>query len=74
MLGRDLRGMGHGETVNISSKGILFVTDRVLALGRKVEVLVDWPVKLNEQVGLKFIVLGKVGAWEAKGRLRLRSR
>jgi hypothetical protein len=60
MLGWDLREIGHGRTVNMSSSGMLFVADRVLAPGRKVEVLVQWPVKLDEQVGLKLIVLGEV--------------
>lgn len=60
ILGQHSPGIGHGKTVNMSSSGMLLVTDHVLAPGRKVEVLVQWPVKLNEQVGLKLIVLGQV--------------
>ncbi len=60
ILGQGTWEIGHGKTVNMSSGGMLFVTDRVLAPGRKVEVQVQWPVKLNERAGLKLVVIGEV--------------
>jgi hypothetical protein len=44
----------------MSSSGLLLVTDRILSPGRKVQVLIDWPVKLDERVGLRLVVFGAV--------------
>jgi len=46
--------------VNMSSHGILFVDDQTLRQGTRVEVVVDWPLKLDGEVPLKLIVLGSV--------------
>jgi hypothetical protein len=70
MLGREPREIGHGKTVNISSSGMLFLTDRLLAPRRKVEVLVQWPVKLNGQVGLNLVVLGEVVRVGSEGAIQ----
>jgi len=51
---------GRGRTLNISSRGILFTTEARLPLGRRIEVAVDWPAKLNEHCGLKLVALGKI--------------
>jgi hypothetical protein len=42
----------------MSTRGILFVDDQNLNQGRKVEVVIDWPVKLDGEVPLKLIVVG----------------
>jgi hypothetical protein len=44
----------------MSSSGILFTAESRLPVGRRVELSVDWPAKLNEQCGLKLVALGKV--------------
>ena len=54
----------------MSSRGMLLVTDRVLAPGQKVEVRVQWPVKLNEEVGLKLVVLGEVVRVGSEGEIQ----
>ena len=41
----------------MSNRGLLFATYRILSPGRRVEVLVDWPVG---RVGLKLVILGEV--------------
>ena len=51
---------GRGKTLNISSSGILVTTDRVLAPGLRLEVEIDWPVRLDGQVSLKLVVQGKI--------------
>jgi hypothetical protein len=44
----------------MSSGGILFTTDHALARGAKVEVEVEWPLKLDDRIPLKLIVHGEV--------------
>lgn len=51
---------GNGETVDISSGGILFATERHLACGRRVEVSVNWPAHLWDGCPLKFVAVGRV--------------
>jgi hypothetical protein len=49
-----------GKTVNISSRGMLLAVDRVLSTGLLVEVEIDWPVKLADQVSLKLVIVGQI--------------
>jgi CheY-like chemotaxis protein len=55
-----LSGQGTSETLNISSKGLLFRTNEPLVAGQLVRVAVDWPVRLENQVPLKLIAEGRV--------------
>jgi hypothetical protein len=57
ILGSDREKIGSGKTINMSSSGLLLVTDRILSPGRRVEVMVDWPVK---RAGLKLVIFGEV--------------
>jgi hypothetical protein len=61
VLGRwNGQNTGAGRTISMSSKGVLFSTDRVLLPGRGVELCIDWPGKLNSGVGLKLVVRGRI--------------
>ena len=51
---------GTGQTLNMSSGGILFTANSRLPLGKQVEVSVDWPAQLNARCGLKLVALGQV--------------
>jgi PilZ domain len=51
---------GTGQTLNMSSSGMLFKVESPLPVGQKIEVSVDWPAQLNEHCGLKLVALGKV--------------
>ena len=64
---RNVDDMGGGATINVSSNGILFQTDRDLPPGRRLELSVCWPVKLDGEIPLKFVARGKV-IWCARGR------
>jgi hypothetical protein len=55
-----LENFGSGKTINMSSSGLLLVTDRILSPGRRVQVLIDWPLKLDGRVGLRLVVFGAV--------------
>ena len=58
------RPFAHGQTINMSSHGILFVDGQTLILGTKVEAEVDWPAQLDGQAPLKLIVRGSVVRFE----------
>jgi hypothetical protein len=72
-FGKTLRNIvgstGQGRTVNISSSGILFTTKHALVRGTRVEVEIEWPVKLDHAIPLKLVVQGRIvrseGAYSA---------
>jgi hypothetical protein len=51
---------GNGETVNISSSGLLFTSDCDPPVGSRVELSIDWPVQLNEKCLLKLVAQGRI--------------
>ncbi len=51
---------GMGMTINMSSNGVLFTTDRYLLPGRRLEVSISWPAQLNSKVSLKLVARGRV--------------
>lgn len=55
------RTLTMGETINISSLGVLFAAQEPVAVGTKLEVHIDWPLRsrkgeLMELAGLAFVV------------------
>jgi hypothetical protein len=51
---------GSGKTVNMSRGGILLAIDRILPHGVSVELEVDWPVRLADEVPVKLVIRGKI--------------
>ncbi len=51
---------GQGETVNMSSTGVLFTTEQELSPGRRVEMDISWPARLNDTCPLKLVAKGTV--------------
>ena len=51
---------GTGTTVNMSSRGALFTTDRPLSAGSSLTLEVKWPVLLDDTKPLKLVTKGKV--------------
>lgn len=56
--------MGTGRTVWMGSREILFKADRPIAPQTRVELSVEWPVLLLNQVGLRLIIDGLVSRAE----------
>jgi hypothetical protein len=56
---------GSGVTLNIGSGGILFTTEEKLAVGRMVELSVNWPARLDGTCPLQFVATGRVVRSEA---------
>jgi hypothetical protein len=58
---------------NLSSCGAFFQTAISLRNGELVELLIDWPARLNEQIPLQLILTGAVNAsriMRYEGRIR----
>src|SRR6266542_3233647 len=62
---RNARISGSGATLNMGSGGILFTTEEKLALGRMIEVSVNWPARLDGVCPLQFVAMGRVVRSEA---------
>jgi len=62
--------LGEGQTINISSGGVLFTTQHILMPGRRLELAISWPAQLNHKTGLKLVARGRVVRFE-NGRAAL---
>lgn len=51
---------GAGQTINMGSGGVAFVTEQPLTLGAYVEISISWPVLLDESCPMRLIVFGRV--------------
>jgi len=62
-----------GETLNISSTGILFTSDHQLPIGTRLEMRIEWPTEVNEKgFSRVMVVRGRVIREHAKGIFALR--
>jgi CheY-like chemotaxis protein len=55
-----ISGQGTSETLNISSKGVLFRADEALEPGQLLQISVDWPARLENQIPLKLVAEGRI--------------
>ena len=51
---------GRGHTINMSSSGVLFTTDRELTPGRRLELSISWPAQLDRSCPLQLVARGRV--------------
>lgn len=51
---------GAGTTINMSSGGLLFQTDKTLIPGKRLEMAISWPAQLDHRCALKLIARGRV--------------
>ena len=51
---------GLGKSLNISSSGVLFTTESKLPAGQRIELVVSWPVLLNNVLPLKLVAMGRL--------------
>jgi hypothetical protein len=49
-----------GRTVDMSSGGILFTTTEELHPGKRLEIAVNWPARLDGTCRLKLVAMGRV--------------
>jgi len=53
----DVEVFSRGKTVNISTGGMLIVTDRLLPAGMQLQVEVDWPPLVDAAATLKLVAM-----------------
>jgi hypothetical protein len=51
---------GSGRTTDMSRSGLSFTADRPLLVGQKLDVSIDWPVRLDGDVQLQLVASGVV--------------
>ena len=51
---------GSGETINISSRGVLFKTTERVRRGEWLELAISWPAQLSPRVKLQLVARGPV--------------
>jgi hypothetical protein len=51
---------GSGRTIDMSSSGLSFTADRPLLVGQNLDVSIDWPARLDDDVQLQLVVSGVV--------------
>lgn len=56
--------VGLGQTVNMSSNGVLFTTEQLLVPGRRLELNISWPAQLNSKIALKLVARGRIVRYE----------
>lgn len=60
VFNRNTIEVGSGKTINMSSNGVLFTTERTLTPGERLEVAVNWPAHLDNKCPLKLVTTGRV--------------
>ena len=71
--GKTVPQSGTGLTLNLSSHGMLFQTDRELRPGWGIEASIAWPVLLSNVARLQLVMAGEV-VWTAGGIVAVRIR
>jgi len=66
-LGRYHRLTGMGRTANLSSSGMLIVTEQRMAIGSRLELNIEWPSLLDGLIPLQMVVVGKVVRCQERG-------
>lgn len=59
-LGRHHRLTGIGQTVNMSSSGLLVAADHPIPLGARLELNVEWPSLLDGLIPLQLVATSRV--------------
>ena len=57
---KSIEETGLGSTINMSSNGILFSTDRPLSPGMRLEIAISWPAELDGKIPLQLVARGRV--------------
>ena len=59
-MGLQIPLSGSGQTLNLSSSGMLITTEHELPEGCHLKVTVEWPTLLNGKTALQLVTTGKV--------------
>jgi hypothetical protein len=64
-------GAGLGETVDVSSRAVLFTAEDQPPIGSTVEAAVQWPVRVGDETPLQLIISGPVLRRDSRGVVAL---
>jgi hypothetical protein len=64
-------GAGGGQTVDLSSRAVLFTTEGQPPIGSTVEAAVQWPVQVGDETPLQLIISGPVLRRDSRGVVAL---
>jgi hypothetical protein len=64
-------GAGSGETVDLSSRAVLFTTEGQPPIGSTVEAAVQWPVQVGDETPLQLVISGPVLRRDSRGVVAL---
>lgn len=59
--------LGEVVTTDISSGAILVQSTETLPAGKRVELKVDWPARVDGPCRLRLVITGKVLGWTSRG-------
>ena len=51
---------GEGKTVNMSSRGLWIASEQKVKLGARLEVILEWPARLDGAIELVLVAIGRV--------------
>src|SRR5215475_7489977 len=51
---------GRGQSINVSSSGLLFASAHDVPVGLRVEISLMWPVMLSDSIPLKLCIWGRI--------------
>jgi hypothetical protein len=57
--------VGSGKTIDIGSKELLFRTEQKVTSGKRLDIAISWPARLDQKCDLKLIAHGKIVRAEA---------
>jgi DNA-binding NarL/FixJ family response regulator len=55
-----ISGTGTSETLNVGSKGLLFTSNEQFHAGQLIQVSLEWPARLENQIPLKLVAEGRI--------------
>ena len=47
-------------TLDISSGGVFFKAEKILPVGKQIQVFIDWPALLDQRCPLRLVITGRV--------------
>jgi len=59
-VGRSQHLSGVGQTINISSSGLLFECRHTLQPGTRIEATLEWPSLLDQSIPLQLVTVGRI--------------
>jgi hypothetical protein len=60
-------GLGSARVINIASRGVLLEADEALPDAGPIQLLINWPLRLEGVCALKLVILGRIVRSDSRG-------